>query len=62
MTNIYSRFRPSLTSEWCAFASMMSTDFARTAEITEREITEAEKQVIPDFMIALVDEINMTTK
>lgn len=41
---------------------MMSTDFARTAEITEREITEAEKQVIPDFMIELVDEIDVTTK
>lgn len=41
---------------------MMSTAFARTAEITDREITEVEKQVIPDFMIAFVDEINMTLK
>lgn len=39
---------------------MMSTAFARTAEITEREMTEAERQVIPDFMIAFVDEINKT--
>lgn len=62
MNNIYSRFIPALTSEWCAFASMMSTAFARTAEITEREITEAEKQVIPDFMLAFVDEINVTIK
>lgn len=55
MNNIYSRFILALTSEWCAFASMMSNAFARTAEITEREITEAEKQVIPDFMLAFVD-------
>lgn len=62
MNKIYSRFRAALTSEWFAFAAMMSTDFERTAEITEREITEAEKQVIPNFMIVLVDEINVRTK
>lgn len=44
------------------FASMMSTAFARTAEITEREITEAEIQVISDFMITVVDEISGTIK
>lgn len=44
------------------FASMMSTAFARTAEITKREITEAEIQVIPDFMITVVDEISSTIK
>lgn len=62
MNNIYSKFISALTSEWCAFASMMSTAFARTAEITEREITEAEKPVMTDFMLAFVDEIKLTVK
>lgn len=44
------------------FACMMSTAFARIAEITEREITEAEIQVIPVFMITVVDEISGTIK
>lgn len=39
---------------------MMSTAFATIAEITERQMTEAERQVNPDFMIACVDEINAT--
>lgn len=57
---MYSRFIEALTSEWCAFASMISTACERAAKMTERKLTKAEKLVVPDFIIAFVDEIKGT--